>query len=565
MCKLKIHGKVREYPKGTTYQEIAREYQKEYPDDIVLVTLQSGEKEDAKNPAAGFQNNLRELKKMVVRDGELQFITTAQKIGRDTYRRSMTLLMEAAADLLFPYLELLVQHSIGQGYYCEFRNRDELYPADEKMMTQLKEKMQAMAAADFPILKYSMNTQDAAYRFAQLGRKDKVELLRYRRSSRVNLYELDGYMDYYYGYMVPSTGYLKYFDLKLYKNGFMLMFPNKNTRETAEFQPSEKLFQILDDSARWGADMGVRTVGDLNRVIAQGRIQDLILVQESWMEQKIGKIAEMIAEDKRRKFILVAGPSSSGKTTFSHRLSIQLTAQGLKPHPISLDDFYVNREDTPKDEFGEYDFECLEALDIPLFNQSMTQLLAGEAVTLPVFNFKTGHREYRNRPLQLGGEDVLVIEGIHGLNEKLSFRLPKENKFKIYISALTQLNIDAHNNLPTTDGRLLRRMVRDSQTRNTAARETLARWNSVRRGEEKNIFPYQEEADVMFNSALIYELSVLKLYAEPLLFSIDNDCPEYAEAKRLLKFLDYFLPVPGENIGHNSILREFIGGSCFHI
>lgn len=550
VCTLEIHGKSCEYPKGITFQEIAREYQSEYQDDIVLVQ---------------FQNNLRELKKMAVRDGKLKFITTADKAGRDTYRRSATLLMEAAAGELFPDLRLLVQHSIGQGYYCEFRSKDECCQIEEGTLCRLKEKMLELVALDVPIIKHNLNTQDAVYRFTQLGRMDKVRLLRYRRSSRVNIYELNGYIDYYYGYMAPSAGYLKYFDLKPYKNGFMLMFPDKKTKEAAEFRPSDKLFQIMDDSARWGIDMGVRTVGELNDVIAQGRIQDLILVQESWMEQKIGKIAEMIAADRRKKIILVAGPTSSGKTTFSHRLSIQLTAQGLTPHPIAMDDFYVNREDTPKDENGEYDFECLEALDIPLFNQTMNDLLEGKKVVLPVFNFKTGHREYRQEPMQLGPEDVLVFEGIHGLNEKLSYQLPRESKFKIYISALTQLNIDEHNNLSTTDGRLLRRIVRDSRTRNTTARETLARWNSVRRGEEKNIFPYQEEADVMFNSALIYELSVLKLYAEPLLFSIDSDCPEYVEAKRLLKFLDYFLPVPGENIGHNSILREFIGGSCFHI
>ena len=550
VCKLKIEGQEKEYPKGITFQEIAAEYQKKYQDDIVLVL---------------FQNNLRELRKMATRDGEMKFVTTAQKAGRDTYRRSATLLMNAAAHRLFPNLELLVQHSVGQGYYCEFYKNDELYPVDEGMLAHLKEKMEEMVQMDVPVVKYNMNTQDAIYKFAGLGRRDKERLLRYRRSSRVNIYELDGYPDYYYGYMVPSAGFIRYFDFELYQNGFMLMFPNQNTREVAEFQPSDKLFRILDESAAWGADMGVRTVGELNDVIAHGRIQDLILVQESWMEQKIGKIAEMIAADRKKKFILVAGPSSSGKTTFSHRLSIQLTAHGLKPHPISLDDFYINREDTPKDEFGEYDFECLEALDIQLFNRVMTELLEGKEVILPVFNFKTGHREYRPKPLQLSREDVLVIEGIHGLNEKLSYRLPKENKFKIYISALTQLNIDAHNNLPTTDGRLLRRMVRDARTRNTTAEQTLARWSSVRRGEEKNIFPFQEEADVMFNSALIYELSVLKLYAEPLLFSIDSSSEQYMEAKRLLKFLDYFLPVPGESIGHNSILREFIGGSCFHV
>ena len=549
-CSIKIQGTEREYPQDTTFQQIADEYQKQYADDIVLVK---------------FQHDLKELSQSVLRDGELEFITTAQKPGKDTYRRSVTLLMETAAWKLYPNLELLVQHSIGQGYYCEFRYHGSISVPDQKMLQALKEKMLDYVTADLPIVKYNMNTQDASARFREMGRMDKVRLMRYRRSSRVNVYELQGFPDYYYGYMVPSTGYLKYFDLISYQNGFMLMFPDKDTREVAEFAASDKLFATLNDSAQWGIDMGIRTVGELNDVIAAGRIQDMILVQESYMEQKIGDIAKTLAADRRKKFVLIAGPSSSGKTTFSHRLSIQMTAHGLKPHPISLDDFYCNREETPLDENGEYDFECLEALDVALFNQCMTDLLAGKEVTLPVFNFKTGHREYRQKPLRMGSDDVLVIEGIHGLNEKLSYELPKENKYKIYISALTQLNIDDHNNLSTADGRLIRRMVRDARTRNTTARETLARWSSVRRGEEKNIFPYQEEADVMFNSALIYELSVLKLYAEPLLFSIDSDCPEYPEAKRLLKFLDYFLPVPGENIGHNSILREFIGGSCFHV
>ena len=549
-CSIKIQGTEREYPKDTTFQQIADEYQKQYADDIVLVK---------------FQHDLKELSQSVLRDGELEFITTAQKPGKDTYRRSVTLLMETAAWKLYPNLELLVQHSIGQGYYCEFRYHGSISVPDQKMLQALKEKMLDYVTADLPIVKYNMNTQDASARFREMGRMDKVRLMRYRRSSRVNVYELQGFPDYYYGYMVPSTGYLKYFDLISYQNGFMLMFPDKDTRKVAEFAASDKLFATLNDSAQWGIDMGIRTVGELNDVIAAGRIQDMILVQESYMEQKIGDIAKTLAADRRKKFVLIAGPSSSGKTTFSHRLSIQMTAHGLKPHPISLDDFYCNREETPLDENGEYDFECLEALDVALFNQCMTDLLAGKEVTLPVFNFKTGHREYRQKPLRMGPDDVLVIEGIHGLNEKLSYELPKENKYKIYISALTQLNIDDHNNLSTADGRLIRRMVRDARTRNTTARETLARWSSVRRGEEKNIFPYQEEADVMFNSALIYELSVLKLYAEPLLFSIDTTCPEYPEAKRLLKFLDYFLPVPGENIGHNSILREFIGGSCFHV
>ena len=550
VCSLTIRGETKQYPLDTTFQQIADEYQKQFENKIVLVK---------------FQNDLKELSQSVLRDGSLEFVTADQKPGKDTYRRSLTLLMETAAWKLYPNLELLVQHSIGQGYYCEFRHKDAICVPDRKMLSSLKEKMQDFVKADLPIIKYNMNTQDASARFREMGRMDKVRLMRYRRSSRVNVYELQGFPDYYYGYMVPSTGYLEYFDLLLYQNGFMLMFPGKDPKVVAEFSASDKLFNTLNDSAQWGIDMGIRTVGELNDVIASGRIQDMILVQESYMEQKIGDIAETIASDRRKKFVLIAGPSSSGKTTLSHRLSIQMTAHGLKPHPISLDDFYCNREETPLDENGEFDFECLEALDIPLFNQCMTDLLAGKEVTLPVFNFKTGHREYRQKPLKMGPDDVLVIEGIHGLNEKLSYELPKENKYKIYISALTQLNIDDHNNLSTADGRLIRRMVRDARTRNTTARETLARWHSVRRGEEKNIFPYQEEADVMFNSSLSYELAVLKQYVEPLLFAVDKNSEEYLEAKRLLKFFDYFVGIGSECVPTNSLLREFIGGGCFQV
>jgi uridine kinase len=304
-------------------------------------------------------------------------------------------------------------------------------------------------------------------------------------------------------------------------------------------------------------------VGNLNEKITTEGIKQTILVQEAKQEARISAIAQQITNAGDIKFVMIAGPSSSGKTTFSHRLSIQLTAHGMKPHPIALDNYFVDRERTPLDEDGEKDYERLEAIDVEQFNRDMLDLLAGKEVELPVYNFKTGHREYRGDFLKLGDEDILVIEGIHGLNDRLSYALPRENKFKIYISALTQLNIDEHNRIPTTDGRLIRRMVRDARTRGISAKETIARWPSVRRGEEKYIFPYQEEADAMFDSALIYELACLKVYAEPLLFGIGKQEPEYQEAKRLLKFFDYFVPVPSEAIPYNSILREFVGGSCF--
>ena len=311
--------------------------------------------------------------------------------------------------------------------------------------------------------------------------------------------------------------------------------------------------------------MKIDTVGALNEQISQGNIKDIILVAEALQEKKIAEIATMIAESKDKKFIMIAGPSSSGKTSFSHRLSIQLKANGLNPHPIGVDDYFVNRDITPRDENGNYNFEVLEALDVEQFNKDMLDLLDGKTIKMPTYNFITGKREYKGNTLTLGKDDILVIEGIHGLNDKLSYALPKNSKFKIYISALTQLNIDEHNRISTTDGRLIRRMVRDARTRGISAEETIARWQSVRNGEESYIFPFQEEADVMFNSALIYELSVLKQFAEPLLFGIPSTSPEYVEAKRLLKFLDYFLGVNTEDIPNNSLVREFVGGSCFNV
>jgi uridine kinase len=381
------------------------------------------------------------------------------------------------------------------------------------------------------------------------------------------LYELEGCIDYFYGYMAPHTGLLKYFALYPYSKGFVLQFPNPrvDTHQVAPFEPANKLFGVLEAAGSWSSAMEIPTVGALNDAICQGKSREIILSQEAYMERRIGALAEQIAEDPRKKFVMIAGPSSSGKTTFSHRLSAQLRALGVHPHPIPLDDYYYDRDQVPLDEFGEKDFECIEALDIEQFNQDMMGLLQGQRVLLPTFNFKTGKREYRDHYMQLGDNDILVIEGIHGLNDRMSYALPRESKFKIYISALTQLNIDEHNSLSTTDGRLIRRIVRDARTRGTSARDTIAMWDSVRRGEEKNIFPFQEKADEMFNSALVYEMAVLKTYAQPQLFAIPEDCREYIEAKRLLKLLDYFLTMPTDDICNNSLIREFIGGSCFNV
>lgn len=550
MSKIVIGDKEVVYESGTTYEQIAKDYQKEFEQQIVLVY---------------FNGRLRELNKCITEDGTLSFVTAADKEGMKSYRRSVVLLMQKALHNLYGKkgVRVRVLQTTGNGQYCELTGT----PMDvtDELLLELNQEMHRLVELDIPINKESHSTADAVKLFHELGMTDKERLFGYRRSSRVNIYELDGYRDYFYGYMLPSTGYVKSFDLIRYSEGFVLLYPDPKSGLVSEYRPSDKLFATQRNCSRWGERMGVKNIGELNEAIASGRIQDIILMQEAQMEARIGKLAEIIANAGEKKFIMIAGPSSSGKTTFSHRLSIQLSARGLKPHPIPLDDYYLDRVLAPKDENGNYDLECLEALDVELFNRDMSALLAGERIELPSFNFKTGKREYRGKFMQLGPEDILVVEGIHGLNDKLSYSLPSESKFKIYISALTQLAVDEHNALPTTDGRLIRRIVRDARTRGTTAQETIAMWDSVRRGEEKYIFPFQEGADYIFNSALIYELAVLKLYAEPQLFNIPKDAPEYVEAKRLLKFLDYFLAIPSENIHHNSLVREFIGGSCFNV
>lgn len=551
MFKVTIDGVTKEYEQGTTYLEISKEYQSQFKHEIILVLM---------------NGRLRELFKTLKEDCTIQFITLGEDAGRKTYVRGLIFVMLRAIYRVLGHDnidEVRVEHSIGSGLYCEL---DGKVTVDASLMEQVKEEMKSIIARDIPFMKRSIATAEAAELFHQYHMYDKEKLFRFRRVSSANLYNLDGFEDYFYGYMPASTGILKYFDIFPYEEGFILMLPTKEEPEKVpEFKPRKHLFETLQQANQWGRTMEISTVGSLNDEITKGNINDIILIQEALQEKRLAEIAEKIKNAGSKKFIMIAGPSSSGKTTFSHRLSIQLRTLGYKPHPIAVDDYFVNREDTPKDEFGNFNFESIHAIDIEQFNQDMTALLNGETVELPSFNFKSGKREYKGNFKKLGPEDILVIEGIHGLNDELSYTLPKESKFKIYISALTQLNIDEHNRIPTTDGRLIRRMVRDARTRGTSARETIAMWPSVRRGEEENIFPFQEEADCMFNSALIYELSVLKQYAEPILFGIEKDCPEYLEAKRLLKFLDYFLGVSSEDIPKNSIIREFIGGSCFKV
>lgn len=546
-----INGETKVYEENTSLLDISKEYQKDYKDDIILAFV---------------DNKLRELFKTVTKDCTVKFVTTKEPAGRKTYKRGMTLvLLKAIQDEIGNQNveKVLVEYAIGPGYYCEIKSDAIL---DEELLERIEARMRKIIADDIPFQKRSITTDEAIELFKNYRMYDKEKLFRYRRVSKANIYKLGGFEDYFYGYMPPRTGMLQYFKLYKYDEGLIMQLPSdEDPRVVPPFEPRHKLFQVLKESNRWGNTMKIETVGALNDVICKGGINDLILVQEALQEKKIGEIAEQIVANPSNKFIMISGPSSSGKTTFSHRLSIELRTHGLNPLPIALDNYFVDRVNTPLDAEGNPNFECLEAIDIEQFNKDMMELLKGERVELPTYNFKLGKREYKGNYQQLGKEDILVIEGIHGLNDKLSHSLPKESKFKIYISALTQLNIDEHNRIPTTDGRLIRRMVRDARTRGTSAKETIAMWASVRRGEEENIFPFQEEADVMFNSALIYELAILKLYAEPILFGIDRDCKEYVEAKRLLKFLDYFIGVSPDEVPRNSIIREFIGGSYFKV
>lgn len=553
MIHITVNGTDMEYPDHIRYQDIAQDFKEKFENDIILVMNVK-------------KNKLMELWKRAKDQDKIQFLTTQEADGHKTYVRGMTLLMlKSMYDILGhdKIEKILVEYSIGNGYYCDFEGT---VPLTQDVLEKVKARMKELVEKDIPFEKNTMNTDDAVKLFEKYRMYDKQKLFRYRRVSKANIYRLGEFEDYFYGYMPPSTGILKYFDLFLYKDGFILQVPNeKNPRKMEKFETLPKLYTALRESNQWGKTMEVDTVGALNDIIAAGEMGNLLLVQEALQEKKIAEIAQSIVESHNKKFIMIAGPSSSGKTTFSHRLSIQLRTHGLKPHPIELDNYFVNREQTPLDEDGKPNYECLGAIDVEQFNKDMTELLNGAPVELPAFNFITGRREYKGNYKTLGENDILVIEGIHGLNDKLSYTLPKESKYKIYISALTQLNIDEHNRIPTTDGRLIRRIVRDARTRGSSAKRTISMWPSVRRGEENNIFLFQEEADIMFNSALIYELAILKQYAEPILFAIEKDSKEYTEAKRLLKFLDYFLGVSSEDVPKNSILREFIGGSCFRV
>jgi len=548
MKKIKIHvnNQELEFNKGIRLEFVADKFQEENGALIV---------------AAKVDNALRELSYRIDKDSKIEFIDLKKLDGVRIYQRSLTFVMLRAAMELFEDIRITVEHSLNKGLYFEYSCKDELTDLDIK---KLKAKMCEIIEADEIITKTQISKDEARDTFERFHMDPKVQLLKYREFDYINIYALGWMRNYFYGYMVPSTKYLKKFDIKKYDTGIILMHPTKfSPNALPEYIEQPKLATIYKESKRWGKILDTSYVANLNDCISKGEHGRLIRVSEALHEKKVAQIADIIFESKKR-LVLIAGPSSSGKTTFANRLLTQLTVNGLKPITISTDDYFVNRENTPIDENGDFDFESIEAVNVELFNENLTDLLAGKKVDMPTFNFKTGQREFNGRTLQITADQPIIIEGIHGLNEVLTSKIEKKDKFKIYISALTQLNIDDHNRVPTTDTRLIRRIVRDSKYRGHSAETTMGLWPSVRRGEEKNIFPYQEGADIMFNSALVYELAILKKHAEPLLNEISEDQPSYSEAKRLLKFLSYFISIEDDNhVPYTSILKEFIGGSAF--
>ena len=509
-------------------------------------------------------NSVREYSYDFFQPKTVKFFDITHVDGMRMYIRSLSFILYAAVESLFPGAKLRIEHSVSKGFYCELDNMKEELTVEHTIA--IAEKMREIVALDIPFIRESEETEDVVRMFEERGLIDKIDLIRHRGQYYTSFYRMGDHIGIFYGFLVPSTGCLSVFDLNKYYNGMLLRIPRiTNPSEVEDLIIQNKLFEIFREFSEWSKILNVTKIGDLNKLASNGKAETLIKVTEALHEKKIANIADRIVEHKDDiKIVLISGPSSSGKTTFGKRLAIQLLVAGIKPLNLSLDNYFVDRKHTPVDENGEYDFEALEAIDLKLFNQHLVELLSGQEVSIPKFSFESGERYYDGEKLKMGPQNILIVEGIHGLNPGLTPSVADTAKFKIYVSALTSINIDDHTRIATTDNRLIRRVIRDYKYRKYSAQETLGRWASVRRGEEKHIFPYQEEADVMFNTALLYEFSVLKPFAEPILLEVQSNQPEYAEAKRLLKFFSYFKPMLPREIPPTSILREFLGGSSFN-
>lgn len=546
----KNNNSTREFPEGSSLLDIYNGFNLAMPYGPV---------------SAKVNNKVESLDFRVYYNKDIEFLDITSSSGMRTYVRSLFFILVKAVEELYPQGSISLEHPISKGYFCKL-HIDRTIGLDD--VQHIKQKMQEIIAADIPYTRTECHTEKVVRLFEERGMPDKARLLDTYGQLYSYYYQLGDTVDCYYSSLVPSTGYIHLFDIVKYYDGLLLRIPNReNPTKLEEVVKQEKMLEVFQEYHRWNQILGISTVGDLNVACNEGHATDLINVSEALQEKKIAQIADEIThrdqDGKRVKLVLISGPSSSGKTTFSKRLSIQLMTNGLKPYPISLDDYFVNRNDTPLDENGKHDFESLYAVDLPFFEEQLTTLLNGGEVELPRYNFTTGKREMSGKKLRIDEHMILIIEGIHALNPALTPHIPNENKYKVYVSALTTILLDNHNYIPTTDNRLLRRIIRDYKYRNYSAEETIARWPSVRAGEEKWIFPYQENADAMFNSALLFELAVLKDYVEPVLRKVPNRCPEYSEAHRLLRFLNYFVSVQDKELPPTSLLREFLGGSSF--
>lgn len=546
----KNNNNYKEFPIGSSLLDIYRGFNLNFPYQVV---------------SAKVNNRSEGLNFRVYNNKDVEFLDVRDSSGMRTYVRSLCFVLYKTVSELFPEGKLFVEHPVSKGYFCNLRIGR---PVTLEDIARIKKRMQEIIAENIPYHRIECHTTEAVRIFSERGMNDKVKLLESSGSLYTYYYTLGDTVDYYYGNLLPSTGFIGLFDLVKYYDGLLLRIPNrKNPEILEEVVKQEKMLDVFKEYLNWSYIMGLNNVGDFNIACEEGHATDLINVAEALQEKKIAQIADTIFHrgnnGDRVKLVLIAGPSSSGKTTFSKRLSIQLMTNGLKPYPISLDNYFVDREDTPLDENGNYDYESLYALDLKLFNDQLQALLRGEEVELPRFNFTIGKKEFKGDKLKIDKHTILILEGIHALNPELTPQIPAPNKFKIYVSALTTISLDDHNWIPTTDNRLLRRIIRDFNYRGYSAQETISRWPSVRAGEDKWIFPYQENADVMFNSALLFEFAVLRLHAEPILMGVPRNCPEYCEAYRLLKFIKYFVPIQDKEIPPTSLLREFLGGSSF--